>query len=131
MSTKFWKSVCPTLFKYHGDIVKTDDNTFLLCRFSSSTYIAVFKSSKWKSLYKQCDWWTAIRGDWVDDRNPSKTLLGALTEAQKSYLCQPVLSAVDDSSHMICNLPLCALKIEIYCICFVYFSLPAVWKCLK
>jgi len=42
-----------------------------------------------------------------------------------------VLSSVDDSSHMICNVPLCALKIEICCICFVYFSLPAVWKCLK
>ena len=43
-------------------------------------------------------------------------VLQAWTEAQKSYLCQPVLSSVDDSSHMICNVPLCALKIEIYCI---------------
>ena len=49
-----------------------------------------------------------------------------MTEAQKIYLYQPVLSSVDDSSHMNCNVPLCALKIKIYWICFVYFSLPAV-----
>ena len=72
-----------------------------------------------------------IIGDRLDDRNPSNTWLEALTEAQKSYLYQSVLSSVDESSHMICNVPLCALKIEIYCICFVYLSLPAVWKCLK
>ena len=39
---------------------------------------------------------------------------------------QPVLSSVDDSSHMICNIPLCAFKIEILQ-AFVYFSIPAVW----
>ena len=48
------------------------------------------------------------RREQVNDRSPSKTWLGALTEAQKSYLCQPVLSSVDDSSHIICNVPLCA-----------------------
>jgi len=33
ISTKFWKYVCPTLFKYHGDSVKTGDYLSLLCRY--------------------------------------------------------------------------------------------------
>ena len=62
--------------------------------------------------------------------SPSQTLWwGGPTNAQRIYLYQPVLSSVDDS--MICNVPLCALKIEIYCIVFVYFSIPAVWICLN
>ena len=30
MSTMFWKFVCPTLFKYHGNIAKTGDKSPLL-----------------------------------------------------------------------------------------------------
>ena len=112
MSTKFWKSVCPTLFKYHGDIAKTGDKSSLLCHVYFNTKNTDFKSSKWKLLYKQFVWATLVRGDWVDDRSPSKTWW---------YLCQPVLSSEDDSSHMICNVPLCALKIKIYCVFFCLF----------
>jgi len=66
---------------------------------------------------------TLIRGDQVDDRSHSKTLWwGDSTDAQRIYLCQQVLSSVDDSSHnvshRICNVhnfALCALKIKIDC----------------
>ena len=80
-------------------------------------------------LYKQCVWATVFRRDQVDDRSPSKTLwLGDPKDTQRIYLCQPVLSSVDDSSRMTCivHVPICALKIETYCMFFVYFSIPAV-----
>ena len=101
--TKCWKSVRPTL------------ETLVPRRHRENTDTAFCKSSKWRLLYTQCVRSTLIRGDLVDD-SPSKTWWwGDSSDAQRIYLCQPMLLSVYDSSHMICNVQLCAFKIEIYC----------------
>ena len=70
-----------------------------------------------------------IQAMWLMNRNKRRpswwpNSFKNLTEAQKSYLYQPLLSSVDDSSHMLCNVPLCALKIQIYCMFLFIFSIP-------
>ena len=51
MSTKFWKSVCPPLFKYCGDITKTGDKLSVYFVFINLIIIPQFSSHLNKSCY--------------------------------------------------------------------------------